>query len=171
MRRWKRWLAVLTAAVMLGGVGVQAQRAPRMRPGMAPRMEQFRQRMMERLRERLGATEEEWKVISPLLQDVLEKQRTVDRALMAVRMRMFMGERRGPAPQMRTPPSLPQEVQGLVRVLQNKNASPKEIKARLDAFRKWRAEQEKALKQAREKLRQVLTVRQEAQLVLLGILD
>ena len=169
MTRWKRWFGILIATALIGGVGVQAQRAPRPRPGMASRIEQFRQRMAERLRERLGATEEEWKVIQPLLQDVLQKQRVLDRARMAMRMAMFMREGRPRGGRMME--ALPEPVRALERVLQNKNASPKEIKARLDAFRKWRAEKEKELKQARERLRQVLTVRQEAQLVLLGILD
>jgi len=63
------------------------------------------------------------------------------------------------------------DVTALQTVLENKDASPEEIKAKLNALRTTRAKREAELKTAREELRKVLTLRQEAQLVLMGMLD
>mgnify|MGYP001074398676 CR=1 FL=1 len=59
----------------------------------------------------------------------------------------------------------------LQTTLENKDASADDIKAKLTALRTSRAKKEADLKSAREELRKVLTLRQEAQLVLMGMLD
>jgi outer membrane protein TolC len=56
-------------------------------------------------------------------------------------------------------------------VLESENAPVSEIKAKLKELREARKAAETALRDAREKLRSVLGHRQEAQLVLLGLLD
>jgi uncharacterized coiled-coil DUF342 family protein len=57
------------------------------------------------------------------------------------------------------------------KVLENKDAPAAEIKAKLDALRKERETKEAELKALRDKLRKLVTQRQEARLVLMGILD
>ena len=59
----------------------------------------------------------------------------------------------------------------LERTLENKEAKPDEIKARLTALREAREKAKEELAKAKDSLREILTQRQEAQLVLYGILD
>jgi septal ring factor EnvC (AmiA/AmiB activator) len=63
------------------------------------------------------------------------------------------------------------EAESLRTTLDSANASNDEIKAKLAAYREAQKKNEAALQAAREKLRAVLTVRQEAQLVLAGVLE
>ena len=56
-------------------------------------------------------------------------------------------------------------------VLDEEGASASEIKAKLEALRKDRAKKAKDLAKARNQLKQVLTVKQEATLVLMGVLE
>ncbi len=126
--------------------------------------------MLERIKEALQSTDEEWKVIGPLITDVMEKQR--EARGFEFRGRGFAGAggprgRGGFGPPGQEVP----EVTALQQALDSETTSPAEIKAKLDAYRQARAAREKDLSQAREKLRQVLTVRQEATLVLMGLLD
>jgi len=171
--------------------------------------EQFQQRMMDGIHQRLGATDEEWKAIEPLLKDVMQKQSDARMADFGGIGRMMFGggdrggtgggdrggpggrdqaqgqgqqggqesQRGGPGGDRGRPDSgmsgrtQSPEVEALSKALEDTNAKPDDIKAKLDALRKARAAKEDALKQAREKLREVLTVKQEAQMVLMGTLD
>ncbi|MCX8036630.1 MAG: hypothetical protein N3D11_06185 [Candidatus Sumerlaeia bacterium] len=155
---------------------------------------QMRERMLEGLRERLGATEEEWKAISPLVTDVMEKQGNAMRGGFGGLMGLLgrggpggpgrPGGDRGPG----APPGGDQpgqdrgrrggmfgqpdpEIEALSKTLEDPNASKETIAANLKALRDARAKREAELKAAREKLRAVLTLRQEALLVLGGLLD
>ncbi len=174
---------VLLFCGLLVPAGLQAGQAPGGpggRPGrrqfspeeMRRRMEEFRRRMSERLRERLGASEDEWKVIAPLIEKVRQAQGELRFGGGAFR---FMRGRPGRGPQGR-PPREPQTevgkaVQNLRQILDKEDAKPKEIKAALERLRQARKKAEAQLKEARENLRKVLTLRQEAILVMLGILD
>ncbi len=131
---------------------------------------QFRERMLEQMQEQLEFSDEEWKAVSPLVQDVMEKQQDNFRG----GFRFFGG--RGPGgdrggrgrggfgePDPAT--------EALMDVLENEDASADSIQAKLTVLRDARKKQEKELQAAREKLRKVLNLRQEAQLVLFGMLD
>jgi len=52
--------------------------------------------------------------------------------------------------------------------LENQSASPDEIKKNLTALREAREKAKQELAAAQQELRQILTVRQEAQLVMMG---
>lgn len=113
--------------------------------------------MLERNKEALGATEEEWKKIEPLLKKVLE-----------TRM-----EARGGGFGRRRPESavaFPEE-EALKKAIEAKDTPAEEIKAKLTAYREARQKKEEAYKKACEELKKVLTPRQEAILVLQGTLD
>jgi hypothetical protein len=56
-------------------------------------------------------------------------------------------------------------------VLQNKNATPEQIQQRLTALRDAGAAARKKLEDAQKDLRELLTQRQEASLVTMGMLD
>ena len=206
------------------GTGPRGQRGgePGERRG---RMENM---MGEMLKSRLGATDEEWKVIAPLLKDVTEKRREASsanggmRKLMFETMREKMGRgkregrggpeargkregRGGPeargrrerhgnregrgGPEAREgheghggpegrmgrnfrggmEPS--PEAETLASALENKEAAPADIAAKVAALRASRAKKQAELTAASAKLRSVLTPKQEAHLLLLGVLD
>ena len=148
---------------------------------MQQRMEQFRQQMAERMKTTLGASDEEWKVLQPLI----EKVQTLARATRGGGMGfMMMGGRRGgpgggpgDRPQGDRPQSdRPQsEVEkagaALQKVLENKDAPAAEIKTTLANLREAKAKARAELEAAQKALREVLTVPQEAKLVLEGVVD
>ena len=131
------------------------------------RMEQFRQKMNEFLKTALKASDEEWSIIQPLL----EKVQTNQRETMMGRFNL-PGGRRGGGDRAGRPerPASP-EVDALKAALEAEGASPADIKTRLEAVRAARKKALAELDQAREDLRKVLTQRQEATLVMVGILE
>lgn len=140
----------------------------------------FRARMAERIKTQLKASDDEWSVIVPLL----EKVETKLRESMAGRFGGMMGGG-GPRPRRDDAngggggnrPERPQgrggspEAQALTETLQNDSASSEEIKTKLAAVREQRKKSAAELSQAREDLKKVLNMRQEASLVAMGILD
>lgn len=133
-------------------------------------------------KDQLKASDDEWKVIEPLLVKVSDLQRQA-----RPNMRGMMGGRGGRGGQGGAPdaaagdaapaaPATPQasgmpESDALAKVLADANAKPEDIKAKLDAYRVALKKVNDQLKTAREDLRKVLTPKQEAQLVLMGTLD
>ena len=63
------------------------------------------------------------------------------------------------------------EADALQKALADDTAKPEDIKAKLEAYRAALKKVNEQLKAAREELRKVLTPKQEAQLVLMSILD
>lgn len=130
--------------------------------------ERMREMMAQRMKQVLNCTDEEYEIVGPRLEKVMELQ---------MRNR-FMGRRgmRGPGgpggpgggPMMgeQNP-----EADALQRVLADEDASADTIKAKLEAFRAAKKKDEAELDTAKDKLREVLSIRQEAQLVLMGTLD
>lgn len=131
-------------------------------------------RMLSALRDRLGVTnDEEWTVISERLMKLMELRRSMPGA-------SFGGFRGGP-------PSGGGEASGrgfpsrggrtggspeaeALQAAVNDKMPEAEIKARLARLRQTKKANEAKLEQAQEELRAVLTVRQEAMAVLLGLL-
>jgi len=171
---------------------------------MQQRMAEYRKRAADQQRQELGASEDEWKVLQPLI----EKVQTLQRAARGGTsggfggfggfggtggFGNFGGRGRGdrgsrdansttPAattPQVRTnPDGTPHELTDIEKattalndVLKNKDASPTQIAEALTALRAARAKSQQELDQAREVLKKVLTAKQEAMLVLRGILN
>jgi hypothetical protein len=162
----------------------QAQWRQRLQAGRAQGggnfdVEQFRAVMSDRLKTMLRSSDEEWKVIQPLVEDVILKQGAAMRGqlggmLGAWGMVFGRGGNAGAQPEGLQSPQRSAgaaEVLALRQVVEAENAPVSEIKAKLADYREARKKTETALRDAREKLRAVLGHRQEAQLVLLGILD
>ncbi len=122
---------------------------------------QFQQRMMQSIKERLQATDEEWGVMEPRMTAVFDKQRVL-RELQG-RGGMFRGPRGGQQPEQPAP------VAALGKAVEAGDAAA--IKTALEDLRKARTEAEAELAKARGALREILSPKQEAQLVLMGILD
>ena len=152
--------------------------------------EQFRQRMIDRLKTSLKASDEEMTVIQPLVEKVFLKQREASGNRFGgggpggpggPRQPRGGGDRppgeggdanAGGGPERRnwrggeTP-----EAQALREALEKDGTSPSEITAKLTALREQRKKAAAELASAREDLRKVLTVRQEAVLVQTGLLE
>jgi hypothetical protein len=145
-----------------GDRGERGERGERRSP------EEFRQRMNERLKSSLKASDEEWAVIQPLIEKVNAKQREAQGGRFGGR-----GGRGGPGggDSNRPQSAASTASQALRTTLENESASPDEIKAKLTALREARKQAEVEVNKAREELRQVLSVRQEAALVSMGILE
>lgn len=173
-------IAALTASVGLaqqagpregrGERGEVAERGPGRGRGREFNPEQMRERMREfmsnRIKEQLKVSDEEWGVIEPLAEKVMEARRQT-RALMIGR-----GVFGGPPPPEGGEAGAVRKATGALRqALENETTPVETLKARLEEVRAARAEAEAELKKAQEDLRAVLTVRQEAQFVLFGILD
>jgi len=158
---------------------------------------QMQERMMERYKEAINATDDEWKAISPMIETVMEKQR----ASFAGGRGMFgmggpggrmgrggqggqgggqnapqggqqgrrMGGQGGPGGPFGGTP-MP-EVEALRTALDKEDTPAADIEAKLKNVRTARKAREADLQKAREELRKVLKIRQEAQLVLMGLLD
>ncbi len=144
--------------------------------------EQMREMIMQRMQQQLGATDEEWNVLQPMLEKVWELQRE-SRA--GGFMRGFFRpprpdgdrpERRGDDDGRRFggrgfgPEPMPEAI-ALHEALEEEDASAEVIKEKLDAYREAQQKKEDALKEAQDELKKALTVRQEAILVLMGTLE
>jgi len=172
-------LWVLVAAGLTGGVWLaQALAQQGDRPARRQRTgEDRRQRMQERLREQLGAGEQEWKVLWPRIEKVQQLQRQARGGFRGF-ARARTGRRERPQadrPQADAPQREQSEVEkktgALRNLLQDKASGAGAVKAALDALRKARVAAQQKTEAARQELRKVVTVRQEAQLVLMNVLD
>jgi hypothetical protein len=135
----------------------------------------FRERMNNFIKERLGSpSDDEWKVIEPKLQKVAEARRDV-----ASFGRGMFGGRGGDRDRNADNKDDNKEQRSAVqkasndlqKTLDNKDASPEEITKKLTALREAKEKAKATLTAAQKDLKDVLTQRQEAALVMLGILD
>ncbi|MGV3533681.1 MAG: hypothetical protein ACO1QR_15035 [Chthoniobacteraceae bacterium] len=171
--------AVAAALVLQGGIGLAqdeqggrrgGDRGERGERGERRSPEEFRQRMNERLKESLKATDEEWSVIQPLIEKVTTKQR--EAAGNRFGGRGGRGGRGGDDNNSGQSQSASASASAALRAtLQSESASPDEIKAKLTAVREARKNAAAEVDKAREELKAVLSVRQEAALVSMGILE
>jgi len=146
-------------------------------------MEEFRKRMNDRIKEQLKATDEEWAVLQPLIEKVQNKQRDT----MTSRFGGFFGgrgggpggggdragggDRGGGGGGDRGDRGGSPESQALRTALEGDSTSAEDLKAKLAAVREARKKAAAELEAARADLAKVLSVRQEAVLVSMGILE
>ncbi len=135
---------------------------------------QMRQAMTDRMREALGATEEEWAIIGPRLEKVQTLSRETRGGMFgAFRTRGGRGGQRGgeeqAAEQEQT--EMQKATAALQAALDNEASTAAQIRTSLTAYRKAREKVRQDLAKAQEELRAVLSIRQEAQLVMMGTLD
>jgi len=180
MRKIAWWNVVLAVAALtcLAGIAMAQPGGPGGNFDPAA----MQQRMLDRQKEMLKATDDEWKVIEPLIKAVNEKRMTGGMGMMGGMGGMRRnrggggnqpadanapaggGQRRGP--RMTTP-----ETEALQKALEAENPAAKDLQDKMKALRDARKKAEGELKQARENLRKVVTTKQEAQLLLMGLLD
>ncbi len=123
---------------------------------MSEHFAQQRQMAFDNLKNQLQVSDEEWSVIKPRLQVVYDLVRP---------MPSF-------GPEIAQPASpVDQRKRDLREILSNKDAPADQIKAKLTALRSAQLAAAQELTKARQDLRQIMTLRQEATLVLNGLLD
>lgn len=130
-------------------------------------MERARERMNEQMKERLSATDEEWGVIQPRLEKVMTSR---------LRGVSFGGFRGGPGSPGGEGDSERQlsDVEVKSRALReaiDAEADAEKLKQAMTELREARAKQAEETKKAADELREVLSLRQEAVLVSMSILE
>jgi hypothetical protein len=127
------------------------------------------QRMMEqRMQRQIGASDEEWKTIGPSVMKVSQLNQQVSGGGMFGGRRGPMGGRMGAQGQ---PTELDKATEQLQTLLDNESAKPEDIEKQLATYRTAREKVKKELVAEQQKLQKQVTVRQKAQLVLMGLLD
>lgn len=184
----KMWLPVVVAGFLTCPLLAQdmGERGPRDRGERGERFErggergergerrqfdpqQARQRMLENLKEQLGATDEEWRVLQPKIERVTNAQRSARGGMAGAWGGRGPGGPTGPDAR-EAESEFAVAARELRTAIQN-NAPEQEINQRLQAYRDARKKAEAELQAAREDLRDVLTPRQEAVLVMAGMLE
>jgi hypothetical protein len=151
-------------------------------------MTSFRQAMTERLKTELGATDDEFKVLQPKIEKIQQLERDMQTSRYSG-MRRGRGGNRGGANgnQANQPgqPAQPGQAGGtqpqqsdvaaktaeLQKLLEDKDAKPDEIKAKLQALRDAKTKAKEELTKAQAELKELLSARQEAVLVSSGVLE
>jgi Spy/CpxP family protein refolding chaperone len=144
-------------------------------------IEEFRNRMNARIKEQLKATDEEWAVLQPLIEKVQTKQRE---AMTSRGFGGFFGGRGGGGDRGadrgggggggggdRGDRAGSPQAQALRTAIESDSTSAEDLKAKLAAVREARKKAAAELEAARADLAKVLSVRQEAVLVSMGVLE
>ncbi|MHB1155595.1 MAG: hypothetical protein ACYC26_02020 [Phycisphaerales bacterium] len=179
MTRNRLMLSVLAMTLLIPMIAM-AQDAPRNDDGQGRRQRfdpaQMRQRMMERIKTELKVTDDEWTVLQPKVEKVMTLQRDLMMGMFGGRMgRRAFG---GPGGDNAQPPADAAPQSEIVKAsadlrtaLADDNTPAATINEKLLAFRTARAKVQTDLDVARKDLRELLTPRQEAVLVMSGTLE
>ena len=124
------------------------------------------------MQRQLGASDAEWKTIGPSVMKVSQLNQQVTGGGMGG---MFGGRQGAPGGRQGAPDRQPTELDKVTEQLQtlldNDSAKPEDIEKQLTALRTAREKVKKQLVAEQQKLQKQVTVRQKAQLVLMGMLD
>ena len=121
------------------------------------------------MQRQVGASDAEWKTIGPSVMKVSQLNgRVTGRGAMFGGRRGGMG---GPQGAQGQPTELDKATEQLQTLLDNDSAKPEDIEKQLTAYRAAREKVKKELAAEQQKLQKQVTVRQKAQLVLMGLLD
>lgn len=177
MTRNRLMLPVLAMTLLIPMIAM-AQDAPRNDDGQGRGRRfdpaQMRQRMMERMKTELKVTDEEWTVLQPKVEKIM----TLQRDLMAGMFGGRMGRRGTPGGDNAQPPAdeapqseIAKASADLRTALADDSTPAAALNEKLLAFRTARAKVQTDLEVARKDLRELLTPRQEAVLVMSGMLE
>ncbi len=166
--------ASTTSAQTAGGGGGPGQgRRGGFRGNPQRFMQMMQQRMLDRIKKQLKVSNDVWAVLKPRVQKLqqMEFQNRMSHFMGGPGGRRFGPGRRGPGMFNQTANPVMTAEQNLRKTLQDKNAKPSQIKAALAALSQARKDAKMKLDAAQSDLRQLLTIRQEAVLVLDGLLN
>lgn len=190
VRRPILWITALACAAWLAPflLGGDGEEPPRRRGGdrwsrgrtdpeeWRKRMEEYRRRASEQLKAALEATDEQWVVLEPRIEAV----RTAQAECMGPRggFVAFFGPRppgseakKGPREDPPPQSEVEKRMRALRELLHEKDTTPAQVTESLTALREVRKEAERKLAEARNTMREGLKPRQEAMLVMMGLLD
>lgn len=172
MQRLRFFVAMTIAVLAMSATGALAQNQGRGNFDPA----QMRERMMNRIKEQLGASDDEWKAIQPKVDKVMNAQRESRGGGFG----FGGGGRGGPggggggggggADQAPTT-AVGKASADLRTTLDNKDAAPETIAKKLATLREAREKARKDVGDAQKELKEILTQRQEAVLVINGMLE
>jgi hypothetical protein len=175
MQRLRQQLVGLLV-ILLIGLGVENTSAQDRPPDLAnldPQQlqEQIKQRIIEAVHEQLVMTNDaDWNAIEPLVAKVVQDQTESLMPIIIELRGLFGNSNAGADPD----PSALDQIDPDAEALQNcldANAPTEQIRAALAKYHQSRKRKEAELAKDRELLRSVLSTRQEAVLVLMGILN
>jgi hypothetical protein len=109
----------------------------------------------------LGASDAEWKVLEPKI----EKVQTL-----LLQSSVHGGWMNHPGSDPAHVPDVVKTLESLRKLLQNKEAKAEDVATALKDYRQARAKAQEALEKAQKDLKEVVTIRQEALLVTMGVL-
>lgn len=141
---------------------------------------EFQQRMMDRIRDELEFTNDtDWSAVQPLVQKVMDAQRDVRSGQMNGMRMMFRGNRdrngqnndNGRRQRFGGFMGQPSAEYTALQDAVNNNAPAAQIKDLLARYNASQKAKEDKLKAAQDNLRAVLSVRQEAEATLVGLLN
>ena len=122
--------------------------------------------MSEAMKKALGATDEEWKVLEPRIEKVKNLSKSIRSGDMMLYGRMIDNgfEFGGKVSDVQ------KAARELARVLASKDSSPGDIKAAITALHEAKAKAKIELEKALKDLKEIISIRQEAQLIQMGVL-
>lgn len=143
--------------------------------------EEFRQRIADRMKQELQVNDEEWQVLEPKIEKVTQLQlNTRFGGLMGMFGRGGAGggggwgqrgDNRDANDAQRQESDYLKAVRELRTTLEDQNATPEQISQQLTALREARQKSQEELEAARNELKELVTQRQEAVLVMMGLLE
>jgi hypothetical protein len=147
--------------------------------GAAADPAQARERALTRIKEQLGASDDEWKVLSPKVDKVLTAQQDAraggGRGGQAAGGRGARGNRGGQAqaqtPDPATLSAVAKATAELRAAVADKATPPEELTRKLNALHEAKEKAKAARLEAQKDLKELLTARQEALLVQSGLLE
>jgi hypothetical protein len=136
-------------------------------PGGRPDFAQMRKMFEDRMKQQLEVTDEQWTALQPKIEKVQQLQRDAQG-------RGMFGFGRGPGSpggqdQQLSP--VQEKVKALQDAVASPDATPDDVKAKLDALRQAKAKAREELAKAQDDLRSVINLKQEAVFVVMGMLD
>ena len=199
MRKWTFGLAALGLSLFIagttlaqnqpggngqaGGSGAAGQNGGGGRGGRGGNFDptQMRANMMDRIKTELGATDEEWTAIQPRLSRVLDAQRDARAGGRGAFGGGFGGRRgqggaggggaAGATPSTQPVSAVAKAQADLKAAIDNKDTPPAELASKLATLRDAKEKAKSDLVTAQKSLKELLTQRQEAILVNMGMLD
>ena len=176
MRQTKltQMLFAVLACAFISVAAVRAEDAPPANPGgggggrgnFDPA--KMREMMQTRLKEQMGATDDEWKALQPKVEE-LQKVQESTRGSMRSLFRRPGGST--PPADDATKTDIQRKTDALKALVDAKDSDPKAIQDALKALRDEREKNKTATKKAQDGLKELLTAKQEAILVMYGMLE
>ncbi|MEI6232779.1 MAG: hypothetical protein WCT04_06995 [Planctomycetota bacterium] len=167
--RQVKWFCAMVACALICAAAVRAEDAPpgggRSRGGFDPA--KMREQMTSRLKEQLAVSDDEWKAIQPKLDDLMKIQ-----GESRASMRGLFGRPGGDKPAEDPNKSeMTKKMEALKALTDSKDADAKAIQEALKGLREEREKSKATLKKAQESLKELLSAKQEAVLVMYGMLE